>query len=103
MASIKIETPIGTTGLAVEPWSRGEIYAVAANWAQATYPVYTYSESGWEQIGRQVADYRHRPRAALEAILRDAMIESGGGEPDDDVVCAIVDKAVEIVDQGGER
>jgi len=34
-----LETPAGMSGLACEPWAEGEIYAVAANWSQASSPV----------------------------------------------------------------
>lgn len=98
MATIRISTPVGTYGLAVEPWTRGEIYAVAANWAEASSPVLTYGEDGWEYTGRQVADYRHSDLAALESIIREA-IEAGGDEPDDDEVADILADAAEIVDE----
>lgn len=39
--------PAGMSGLAVEPWSAGEIYAVAADWAQASSPVLVYGQDGW--------------------------------------------------------
>ena len=41
-----IEVPAGMTGLAVEPWSKGEIYAVAADWSQAICAVLSYGEDG---------------------------------------------------------
>lgn len=94
-----INAPAGMTGLSVEPWSKGEVYAVAANWAQAGSPVLSYSgkADGWglDAHGRQVADFRHSPRAALESVIREA-IEAGGDEPDDDEVEAILDDAAEI-------
>lgn len=92
-----ITAPAGMYGLAVEPWCKGEVYAVAADWSQASCPVMVYGEDGWdnEGHGRQVADFRHRPRAALESIIREA-IEMGGDEPDDDEVEAILDAAVEL-------
>lgn len=95
MSTITIKTPSGTTGLAVEPWSKGELYAVAADWAQASSPVLVYGEDGWTSHGRQVADFRHRARAALESIIREA-ISMGGDEPDDDEVDGILDDAEEI-------
>ena len=74
-----ITCPEGTRGLAVEPWSKGEIYAVAANWSQAGSPVMVFGEDGWtsDEHGRQVADFRHNDRAALESVIREA-IEMGG-------------------------
>lgn len=93
----QITAPTGMYGLAVEPWTKGEIYAVAADWAQASAPVVVYGEDGWthDEHGRQVADFRHNARAALESVIREA-IEMGGDEPDDDEVDAIMDDAVDI-------
>lgn len=94
-----LTTPAGTSGLAVEPWSEGEIYAVAANWAQASAPVYAYGQDGWHQTGRQVADYQHRANAALRAVIIEAIAMSEGiasADVDDDDVAAIMAEAVEI-------
>ena len=90
--------PIGTSGLAVEPWGKGEIYAVAANWAQASSPVMVYGVDGWtnDDCGRQVADFRHNDRAALKSIIERAIEASGGDEVDDDEVEAILTEAVTI-------
>lgn len=94
-----ITAPAGMYGLACEPWSKGEIYAVAANWAQASCPVLVYGEDGWthDAHGRQVADFSHRITDALEAIIREA-IEYGGDDPDDEEVAAIVADTVDITD-----
>ena len=94
-----LTTPAGTTGLAVEPWSVGEIYAVAANWANAASPVYTYGRNGWQQCGRQVADFRHRPKDALAAEITEALAVSEGipsDEVDEDEVDGIVEDAVSV-------
>lgn len=95
----KISTPVGMSGLAVEPWSKGEVYAVAANWAEASSPVMVYGEDGWtnDECGRQVADFRHNDRAALKDIIERAIVASGD-EVDDDEVEAILAKAVEVSD-----
>ena len=96
----KISAPAGMYGLAVEPWSKGEIYAVAADWAQASSPVYVYGEDGWvlQCHGMQVADIRHSPRAALKLEIREA-IEQSGEEPDDsDDIEDILSDAIEIDD-----
>lgn len=95
--TIEITAPEGMSGLAVVPWSRGEIYAVAADWAQASSPIRVYGEDGWthDEQGRQVADFRHNRWSALAAILREA-IEMGGGEPEDGEIEAILARAVEI-------
>lgn len=81
-----IKTPAGMSGLAVEPWSKGEIYAVAANWSQASAPVMVYGEDGWttDEHGRQVADFRHDARSALESVVREAMAASGAWQEIDE-------------------
>ena len=87
------------SGLAVEPWTKGEIYAVAADWAQASSPILTSIEGGWSGNGRQVADYRHRVKDALRAIVIDAIAMSEGiasEDVDDDEVDGIVASATEI-------
>lgn len=83
----QLRTPIGTYGLAVAPVYTGEVYAVAANWAQASDNVQEWSGTEWIPTRYQVADFRHSPREALAAIL-----------PDDfaDDVAAIVAYAAEI-------
>lgn len=78
-----IRTPPGTYGLAVAPWSADEVYAVAADWAQASSPVLAWLGHDWDQTAYQVADYRHSDRAALEQIIQDA-IEASGSSDDDD-------------------
>jgi hypothetical protein len=94
--------PAGKSGLAVEPWSKGEIYAVCANWAQASDPILVYGPDGWSGNGRQVADYRHRTKDALRAIIIEAIAVSEGipsDDVDDDEVDGIVDDATEISDE----
>lgn len=83
--------PVGTTGLVIEPWSIGETYGVAANWAQASAPVYFYGEGGWNSRQYQVADFRHRMIDALELELRQA-IEAGGDDGDE--AADLIDDAV---------
>ncbi len=90
-----LTTPAGTYGLAIEPWSIGEIYAVAANWAEASAPVYTYGEDGWDRNGRQVADYRHEPADALTDVLAAALLACGD---DADEAVDLVADAIEIND-----
>lgn len=101
MTKINVVCPVGMSGLAVEPWSKGEIYAVAANWAQANSPVLVYGEDGWtnDECGRQVADFRHNDRAALKAIIEEAIVASGD-DVDDDEVDAILGKSFAIDDKG---
>lgn len=98
MTTIKtLTTPSGTTGMAVAPWSDKEIYAVAANWAEAASPILVYGEGGWshDDCGRQVADFRHNSRAALAEILREA-IEAGGDDPDDEEIEEMIGDAHHI-------
>lgn len=98
-----LKTPAGTYGLSCEPWARGEFYAVAANWADASAPVLAYGPDGWVPTGSQVADYRHSARAALAAVIREAMTASGSS-PDEDEVVAILDDGVDIdAGEGAEK
>lgn len=94
--------PLGCYGLAVEPWGAGEIYAVAANWGLAYDQVRVWGRNGWspDDHGRQVADFRHDPLEALDAVIRE-VIEMGGFEPDDDGIADILAAAVDI--QGAEE
>ena len=95
-----LTAPIGMAGLACEPWSKGEIYAVAADWSQAGSPVMVYGRNKWDYIssGLQVAFFRHNDRAALEYVIREAIV-AGGDEPDDDDVESILDRAIDISDE----
>jgi len=74
--------PAGTTGFVCEPWTPGEVYGVAADWAQAAGSVYSYGEDGWNSTGHQVADYLHSDRSALVANLAEALQMSGESEED---------------------
>lgn len=99
-ATIKSLTcPAGKSGLAVAPWSLYEIYAVAANWAQASDTVMIYGRDGWAGSQYQVADFRHRPADALRAVLVEAIATSEGTsseDVDDDAVDSILAKARRI-------
>lgn len=94
-----VAAPAGMSGIYVEPWSKGEIYGVAANWAQASSPVLVYGDRGWnyDECGRQVADFRHSARAALRGIIVRA-IEMGGDEADEEEVDGILDDATDLID-----
>lgn len=73
--------PDGTTGLVVAPWDESEVYGVAANWSQASAPVYTYTRGQWGRDGGyQVADWRHLPAEALEAEIIESLTQSGDGD-----------------------
>jgi hypothetical protein len=93
MRAASNSAPAGTTGLIVEPWSIGETYGVAARWPEASAPVYAYGDDGWTQTGRQVADYRHDPAAALADCLADAMRASGD---DDGEAAELAGEAMEF-------
>jgi len=87
-------------GVWVAPWDPSEIYAVAADWAQASCPVYVLSGDGeWvlESHGRQVADFRHNCRAALRSELEES-IRMSGDEVDDDEVDGYLDDAEDLLD-----
>lgn len=90
--TLRVVAPAGMSGLACEP-SEGEVYAVAADWAQANSPVMVYDEGGWttDEHGRQVADFRHRTADALASVLSEAMTMGG------DEVESLVSDAVELV------
>ena len=48
----------------------GQTHAVRANFAEASSPIYSLTCDGdWTSTGRQVADYAHRPMAALRADI----------------------------------
>jgi hypothetical protein len=73
--------PTGTSGLVVAPWDASEVYGVAADWSQASAPVYTYTRGEWSRDnGYQVADWQHKPSEALEAEIIEALIQSGDGD-----------------------
>lgn len=99
MKTKTLAAPAGMSGVYVEPWSKGEIYAVAANWAQASSPVMVYGDRGWtlDECGRQVADFRHKSHEALrDQIVR--AIEASGDEADADEVQGIIDDAAYLID-----
>lgn len=88
--------PAGTSGLVIEPWTPGEVYGVAANWADAASPVYflgSHPGDGWSTRQYQVADFRHEPREALECELRQALIASGD---DEDEASSLIEDAQEF-------
>jgi hypothetical protein len=87
-----ITSPAGKYGLAVK--FAGEIYAVAADWHQASDGVLQYSEEGWISTGRQVADFRHSARAALAQSIKEC-IETDNCDDDIDLD-SIVARAVRI-------
>ena len=97
-----ITTPTGTTGLAVEPWARGEIYAVAADWRQASAPVLRLTDAGWLPTGRQACQLGGDPRAHLAAELEAAMRASGERGDLTERAASIANEADDI-DDGKER
>ncbi len=70
-------------------WGDDDI-AVSANWAQASDPV------EGDAHGRQVADFRHSPEAALRAQLEEcACIEGMDDEADAAIDAAMADATME--------
>lgn len=94
-----IHAPPGMTGLAVEPWARGEIYAVAARWSNAKCGVLAYGPDGWHETGRQVADFRHRMELALWHEIRQAIYPRC--ESDDDEIDSILSEAEYLIQAKG--
>lgn len=94
----ELTAPQGMSGLACEPWTPGEVYAVAADWAQASSPVLIWGDGEWtnDMHGRQVADFRHEPTDALRDLIAECNRLSGGADLSDDEMDAIVEDAVEI-------
>ena len=74
--------PHGTTGLVVAPWDKAEVYGVAADWPQASGPVWEYARGKWSRGQYQVADWRHLPAEALEAEIIESLVASGDGDSD---------------------
>ena len=85
--------PQDTYGLVIAPWTPFEVYGVAANWAQASAPVYFYGPEGWRTQQYQVADFRHEPSEALEAEIIQALTDSGDGDSE---AKSIVEDATEF-------
>jgi hypothetical protein len=93
--------PRGTYGLLCEPWTPGEVYGVAANWAQASCTVLTYGEDGWVATGHQVADYRHNDRAALIDVLAEQLRMGGDDEEEAEKEAeSLVDDAINFPAEG---
>ena len=98
--SKKITPPAGMTGLSAEPWHRGEIYAVAAaDWTEPSSPIVQYHTEGvWGGTPYQAGSFGlcagRSDRAALEAILLQAIQDSDGGVVGD--IAAIMADAVTI-------
>ncbi len=93
MMSVEMSAPDGTSGLVCEPWTPGEVYGVAADWAQAAAPVYTYGPHGWERGLYQVADFGHDAREAMECVLRLALLAC---HADEEEAVGLLDDAVEF-------
>ena len=71
----------------------GEKFEIQADFASASYPV-----SG-DYSGREVADFRHDPRAAMEAQLAQYMLMSGESRNEegnwDENVSALIENALD--------
>ncbi len=66
----------------------GDTYEITADFAQASCPVHG------DEHGRQVADFRHSPRAAMKSLLRE-MVEMGGDDPDEDEFADEIEAALD--------
>lgn len=75
----------------------GDTYSLTADFAQASCPI------EGDEHGRQVADFRHSPRAAMESLLRE-MVQMGGDDPDessdeiDAALDAMTERTVELIE-----
>lgn len=66
----------------------GETFEISGDFAQASSPVHGVDG------GRQVADFRHSPAAAMRAALEDCA-SMGGDDPEDDEIAAEIDAAID--------
>ena len=102
MAQEKMTAPRGMSGLYCEPWNSGDIYAVAADWGNASSPIRVYGEDGWtlDHHGRQVADFCHSPHAALVSILAENLRMTGTEDEDEaeDEAESLAEDAEELLD-----
>ena len=73
------------------------MYSIVARWDDASAPVLMWDEEDdkWHDIGMQVGDYCHCAREALRDMVTDAIVASGD-DATDDVLDAIMARAVEI-------
>lgn len=87
MSNISIVAPKGMTGLACAPFrDPKEVYAVAADWRNASAPVLQWEPGdGWTHTAWQVADFRHQAAEALFKIVMDEL-EKMGENPQDHLV-----------------
>jgi hypothetical protein len=77
--------PQGTCGWGVCCY--GVWYAVAANWADASAPVYVLDDRGqWVQTHWRSGDFLHSPLDAFELHLRQAMYRAGADPEDVDLL-----------------
>lgn len=90
------KAPEGTAAYATR-WN-GVVYAVAANWANASDPVLSLigleGEEEWDGIGWQVGDFSHEQEVALRKVMeRDAC--DSGEDPESDEIADEIDAAIE--------
>lgn len=72
----------------------GETFEITADFALASCHVYGV------EGGKQVADFRHSPSAAMRAAIEECAV-AGGSDPDDDEVSAEIDAAVDAMVEVG--
>jgi len=80
-----------TTTYKTQCW--GETFEICADFAQASSHVYGV------EGGRQVADFRHSPTAAMRSALEECA-SMGGDDPADEAVKEEIDAAIESMIEG---
>ena len=80
----------------------GEKMGVSADFGQASDQVSVLDADGnWISSGKQVADYRHDPIAAMREQIRD-LVQMGGDDPDEEKN-ADIDREAELADEADRR
>lgn len=75
----------------------GEVFEISGDFDQASSPVYGV------EGGRQVADFRHSPAAAMRAAIEEC-VTAGGDDPDSEEISAEIDEAVDgMLEVGSEE
>jgi hypothetical protein len=87
------------TTYTTELW--GDTHRMAANFAEASCPIQFEDEDGnWIGNGKQVADYRHHPSAAMRDYLEELARMSGADLAEDEDVAAAIKGAVDRMTEG---
>lgn len=72
--------PAGERRLVTTCWEGYQVYAVQANWSDAASQVFAYGDGDLYSLGKQVADFRHKPEKALRHVLELAAAYSDDDE-----------------------